>query len=200
MVHARAVEALAHILANPGTDAQKVMRKALRAQYRPRKSLVYDGSSSDRWPGAEPPTNTERGAIADAVLASEVNRILVEDRLQSLVAFRDGFDRVLEAVSAPASRDAISWRDACGALTPKELRQTLCGDETVTAASIGVDPFASERYFERRVPPAEKPMPNMGLLCAGRAADWIAEIISGMSRHESAEPIRALVSGATSPR
>ena len=75
LVHARAVEALAHILANPGTDAQKVMRKALRAQYRPRKSLVYDGSSSDRWPGAEPPTNTERGAIADAVLASEVNRI-----------------------------------------------------------------------------------------------------------------------------
>ena len=75
LVHARAVEALAHILANPGTDAQKVMRKALRAQYRPRKSLVYDGSSSERWPGAEPPTNTERGAIADAVLASEVNRI-----------------------------------------------------------------------------------------------------------------------------
>ena len=75
LVHARAVEALAHILANPGTDAQKVMRKALRAQYRPRKSLVYDGSSSERWPGADPPTNTERGAIADAVLASEVNRI-----------------------------------------------------------------------------------------------------------------------------
>ena len=69
LVHARAVEALAHILANPGTDAQKVMRKALRAQYRPRKTLVYDGSSSERWPGAEPPTNTERGAIADAVLA-----------------------------------------------------------------------------------------------------------------------------------
>ena len=73
LVHARSVEALARVLANPGTDAQKVMRQALRAQYRPRGSLVYD-ENDPAWPGTTRP-RTPSAAPSPTPSSREVNRL-----------------------------------------------------------------------------------------------------------------------------
>ena len=73
------------------------------------------------------------------------------------------------------------------------------GEEMVTAATRGVEAPAAERYFASIVPPAEKPTPKMGTLLGAHSAR-IAARISGMSRHESAEPTFRLVSGAQYPR
>ena len=141
LVHARSVEALARVLANPGTDAQKVMRQALRAQYRPRGSLVYDENDPARWPGSDAPTNAERGAIADAVLASEVNRLRL-----AYLAHLAAMDP--DNITVPKFGRAALWAvlcdqeiaDACeDDLPPDELSYLDAADAMIAAHWAGLD-------------------------------------------------------------
>ena len=141
LVHARSVEALARVLANPGTDAQKVMRQALRAQYRPRGSLVYDENDPARWPGSDAPTNAERGAIADAVLASEVNRLRL-----AYLAHRAAM--APENITVPRFGRAALWAvlcdqeiaDACDDdLPPDELSYLDAADAMIAAHWAALD-------------------------------------------------------------
>ena len=141
LVHARSVEALARVLANPGTDAQKVMRQALRAQYRPRGSLVYDENDPGRWPGSDAPTNAERGAIADAVLASEVNRLRL-----AYLSHRAAM--APENITVPSFGRAALWAvlcdqeiaDACeDDLPPDDLSYLDAADAMIAAHWAGLD-------------------------------------------------------------
>ena len=141
LVHARSVEALARVLANPGTDAQKVMRQALRAQYRPRGSLVYDENDPGRWPGSDAPTNAERGAIADAVLASEVNRLRL-----AYLAHLAAMDP--DNITVPKFGRAALWAvlcdqeiaDACeDDLPPDDLSYLDAADAMIAAHWVGLD-------------------------------------------------------------
>ena len=141
LVHARSVEALARVLANPGTDAQKVMRQALRAQYRPRGSLVYDENDPGRWPGSDAPTNAERGAIADAVLASEVNRLRL-----AYLSHRAAMTP--ENITVPSFGRAALWAvlcdqeiaDACeDDLPPDDLSYLDAADAMIAAHWVGLD-------------------------------------------------------------
>ena len=141
LVHARSVEAFARVLANPGTDAQKVMRQALRAQYRPRGSLVYDENDPARWPGSDAPTNAERGAIADAVLASEVNRLRL-----AYLAHRAAM--APENITVPRFGRAALWAvlcdqeiaDACDDdLPPDELSYLDAADAMIAAHWAALD-------------------------------------------------------------
>ena len=96
-MHARAVAALAHVLAT-SRDAQKVLRKALRPEWR-----GPAGSEPEGWPGdapsAAPVTNAERAAIADAVLGVEVHRIRLAYLVRERVAA--AYDDVLEEAGGP---------------------------------------------------------------------------------------------------
>lgn len=146
LVHARSVEALARVLANPGTDAQKVMRQALRAQYRPRGSLVYDENDPGRWPGSDAPTNAERGAIADAVLASEVNRLRL-----AYLSHRAAM--APENITVPSFGRAALWAvlcdqeiaDACeDDLPPDHLSYLDAADAMIAAHWVGLDDDAAD--------------------------------------------------------
>ena len=96
-MHARAVAALAHVLAT-SRDAQKVLRKALRPEWRGPAVSEPEGWPGDA-PSAAPVTNAERAAIADAVLGVEVHRIRLAYLVRERVAA--AYDDVLEEAGGP---------------------------------------------------------------------------------------------------